>query len=51
MPDIVGIRFKKAGKVYYFDPAGTELKVNDYVVVQTARGVEMGQVMISPARS
>jgi cell fate regulator YaaT (PSP1 superfamily) len=48
MPDIVGIRFKKAGKVYYFDPAGTELKVNDYVVVQTARGVEMGQVMISP---
>jgi cell fate regulator YaaT (PSP1 superfamily) len=48
MPDIVGIRFKKAGKVYYFDPAGTELKVNDYVVVQTARGVEMGQVMIAP---
>jgi cell fate regulator YaaT (PSP1 superfamily) len=48
MPDIVGIRFKKAGKVYYFDPAGTELKINDWVVVQTARGVEMGQVMITP---
>jgi cell fate regulator YaaT (PSP1 superfamily) len=48
MPDIVGIRFKKAGKVYYFNPAGVELKVNDYVVVQTARGVEMGQVMIAP---
>ena len=48
MPEIVGIRFKKAGKVYYFDPAGTELKVDEYVVVQTARGVEMGQVMISP---
>ncbi len=48
MPDIVGIRFKKAGKVYYFDPAGTELKANDYVVVQTARGLEMGQVMIAP---
>jgi cell fate regulator YaaT (PSP1 superfamily) len=48
MPDIVGIRFKKAGKVYYFDPAGTELKMNDWVVVQTARGVEIGQVMITP---
>jgi cell fate regulator YaaT (PSP1 superfamily) len=48
MPDIVGIRFKKAGKVYYFDPAGTDLKINDWVVVQTARGVEMGQVMITP---
>lgn len=48
MPDIVGIRFKKAGKVYYFDPAAIELKVNDYVVVQTARGVEMGQVTIAP---
>jgi cell fate regulator YaaT (PSP1 superfamily) len=48
MPDIVGIRFKKAGKVYYFEPAGTDLKINDWVVVQTARGVEMGQVMIAP---
>jgi cell fate regulator YaaT (PSP1 superfamily) len=47
MPDIVGIRFKKAGKVYYFDPSGIELKVNDYVVVQTARGIEMGQVTIA----
>jgi cell fate regulator YaaT (PSP1 superfamily) len=48
MPDIVGIRFKKAGKVYYFDPAAVELKVNDFVVVQTARGVEMGEVTIAP---
>jgi cell fate regulator YaaT (PSP1 superfamily) len=48
MPDIVGVRFKRAGKVYYFDPAGTELKVYDYVVVQTARGVELGQVTIAP---
>jgi cell fate regulator YaaT (PSP1 superfamily) len=48
MPDIVGVRFKKAGKVYYFDPAGIDFKVQDYVVVQTARGIEMGQVMISP---
>jgi cell fate regulator YaaT (PSP1 superfamily) len=48
MPDIVGIRFKRAGKVYYFDPGGIELKAYDYVVVQTARGVEMGQVTIAP---
>jgi len=46
--NIVGIRFKKAGRVYYFDPAGIELEVNDYAVVQTARGPEMGQVVISP---
>jgi cell fate regulator YaaT (PSP1 superfamily) len=48
MPDVVGVRFKRAGKVYYFDPAGTELKVCDHVVVQTARGMELGQVTISP---
>jgi cell fate regulator YaaT (PSP1 superfamily) len=48
MPEIVGVRFKKAGKVYYFDPSGVALKVYDHVVVQTARGVEMGQVTIAP---
>ena len=48
MPNIVGIRFKRAGKVYYFEPSQTELKVLDYVVVQTARGVELGQVTIAP---
>ena len=46
--NIVGVRFKKAGRVYYFDPAGIDLEVNDYVVVQTARGLDMGQVVISP---
>ena len=48
MAEIVGIRFKRAGRVYYFDPAGIDLKVRDYVVVQTTRGLEMGQVVISP---
>ena len=48
MPDIVGVRFKRAGKIYYFGPAGVDLKVYDYVVVQTARGAELGQVAISP---
>jgi cell fate regulator YaaT (PSP1 superfamily) len=48
MPDIVGVRFKRAGKVYYFGPAGVNLKVYDYVVVQTAKGIELGQVTIAP---
>jgi len=48
MADIVGVRFKRAGRIYYFDPAGIELEVNDYVVVKTARGLELGQVVIAP---
>jgi cell fate regulator YaaT (PSP1 superfamily) len=48
MADIVGIRFKRAGRLYYFDPAGIEMEVGDYVVVKTARGLEMGQVVIAP---
>jgi cell fate regulator YaaT (PSP1 superfamily) len=48
MADIVGVRFKRAGKVYYFDPAGIDLEANDYVVVETARGLELGQVVIAP---
>jgi len=48
MAEIVGVRFKTAGRVYYFDPAGFDLEVNDYVVVKTARGLELGHVVISP---
>ena len=48
MADIVGIRFKKAGRVYYFDPAGIELEVDDYVVVKTTHGSELGHVVIAP---
>ena len=48
MAEIVGVRFKKTGKVYYFAPAGIDLEANDYVVVQTTRGLEMGQVVIAP---
>lgn len=48
MADIVGVRFKKASKIYYFDPAGLNLEVNDYVVVETTRGLELGQVVIAP---
>ena len=48
MTEIVGVRFRRAGKVYYFDPAGFDLEVNDYVVVNTARGLELGHVVASP---
>jgi cell fate regulator YaaT (PSP1 superfamily) len=48
MADIVGIRFKKAGRVYYFDPGEIELQMGDYVVVDTARGQELGKVVIAP---
>lgn len=48
MADVVGIRFRRAGKVYYFGPAGIDLKVDDWVVVETARGLEMGQVVVAP---
>jgi cell fate regulator YaaT (PSP1 superfamily) len=48
MAEIVGIRFKRAGRIYYFDPAGIDLEVNDYIVVKTARGLKLGQVVIAP---
>ena len=48
MADIVGVRFRRAGKIYYFDPAGIDLEVNDYAVVKTSRGLELGRVVISP---
>jgi cell fate regulator YaaT (PSP1 superfamily) len=50
MAEIVGVRFKRAGKVYYFDPAGMDLEANEYVVVETTRGLELGQVVISPGQ-
>jgi cell fate regulator YaaT (PSP1 superfamily) len=48
MPLIVGIRFKRAGRVYYFDPANHELSVGDYAVLETSRGTEVGRVAIAP---
>lgn len=48
MADIVGVRFRRAGKVYYFDPGDVSLEVNDWVVVKTAHGLELGWVVISP---
>ncbi len=48
MAELVGIRFRRAGRVYYFDPAGIDLQVNDCVVVKTSRGLELGKVVIAP---
>jgi len=48
MTEIVGVRFRKVGKIYYFDPAGIELETDDYVVVETTRGHEVGLVAIAP---
>ena len=48
MIKIVGVRFRTAGKVYYFGPKNLELKLGDHVVVETARGVELGMVAVEP---
>lgn len=45
---VVGIRFKPAGKIYYFDPADIPLVLDDGVIVETARGMEYGSVVIAP---
>ena len=47
MLKIIGVRFKSVGKIYYFDPAGKEVSVGDSVIVETARGVECGEVVMT----
>ena len=44
MAEVIGVRFKNMGKVYYFDPNGEKLDNGDRVVVETARGIECGEV-------
>lgn len=44
MCKVAGVRFKKAGKLYYFDPLDMQLELGDYVIVETARGVEYGKI-------
>lgn len=45
---VIGVRFKTAGKVYYFDPDNFELNIGDCVIVETARGMEFGTVTMDP---
>ena len=42
MEQVVGVRFKKAGKIYYFAPNNLHLQINDGVIVETSRGMEYG---------
>lgn len=46
MVNVIGVRFRKAGKIYFFDPAGLEIKQGDNVIVETARGIEYGFVVL-----
>lgn len=45
---VIGVRFRKAGKIYFFDPAGLDVEQGNNVIVETARGVEYGSVVIGP---
>lgn len=47
MTEVIGVRFKDVGKIYYFDPNSVPLKIGDYVIVETARGVECGRVAMA----
>ena len=47
MVTVIGVRFRRAGKIYYFSPNEYDIKVNDNVIVETARGVEYGNVVIA----
>lgn len=46
METVVGVSFKKAGKIYYFDPQGLDIYPEDKVIVETSRGVELGEVVV-----
>ncbi len=46
MVEIIGVRFRKAGKIYFFDPAGEQIEKGSHVIVETARGVEYGTVVL-----
>ena len=48
MIKVVGVRFRNAGKIYYFDPADLDITMGTHVIVETARGVEMGTVILAP---
>lgn len=46
MIEVIGVRFKEAGKIYYFDPNEFDIKLDDHVIVETVRGIEFGKVVI-----
>lgn len=48
MEKVVGVRFRNVGKIYYFNPKNYKVKPGDHVIVETARGVEYGKVVLAP---
>ena len=46
MAKVIGVRFKPVGKIYYFDPLDFEIFQGDAVIVETARGIEYGEVVL-----
>lgn len=48
MIKVIGVRFRVAGKIYFFSPSNFEIQQGDYVIVETARGVEYGRVVSGP---
>ncbi len=48
MQTVIGVRFKKAGKIYYFSPGRLEVQKGDDVIVETSRGVEYGSIVVGP---
>ena len=48
MIEVIGVRFRTAGKVYYFSPGRFKVQAKDHVIVETARGVEYGRVVMGP---
>ena len=49
MIKVIGVRFRNAGKIYYFSPGNMEIKTGDHVIVETARGIEYGYVVLGAA--
>ena len=47
MPEIIGVQFQNAGKIYYFDSCGQQIDTNDHVIVETARGIEYARVSLA----
>ncbi|MDY5021208.1 MAG: stage 0 sporulation family protein [Blautia sp.] len=48
MTKVVGVRFRNVGKIYYFSPKGYKVNIGDHVIVETARGIEYGKVVLDP---
>ena len=46
MVEIIGVRFKEVGKIYYFDPTNIKFKIGDMAIVETSRGVEIGEIAL-----